>query len=79
MQMVDSFCQLYAECLWAKISASALRRCEALGRRRRQALDECDDEQEAVGEEKGAERLAGLVGQPSRQVEQTETAERRAG
>jgi hypothetical protein len=36
-------------------------------------LGECDDEQGAVEEEKGAERLAVLVGQPSRQADQTET------
>jgi hypothetical protein len=77
MQMVDSCYQESAECVWAKISASALQRHEALRRRRKQALDECDDEQGAV-EEKEAERLAVLVGQPSRQVEQRETEERRA-
>jgi hypothetical protein len=78
MQMVESCCQESGECVWAKISASALQRREALRRWRKQALDECDDEQGAVEEEKGAERLAVLVGQPSRQ-EQTETAERREG
>lgn len=79
MQMVGSCCQQCAESLWAKTSASALRRCEALRRRRKQALDECDDEPGAVEEEKGAERLAVLVGQPSRQAELKETEERRAG
>jgi hypothetical protein len=79
MQMVDSCCQECTECVWAKISASALRRCEALRRRRKQALDECDDELGAVEEERGAERRGALVGQPSRQAEQRETAERRAG
>jgi len=42
-------------------------------------LDECDDEQGAAEEEKGAERLAALVGQPSRQAEQRETGEQRVG
>jgi hypothetical protein len=79
MQMVDSCCQECTECVWAKISASALRQREALKRRRKQALDECDGERGAVEEEKGAERRAALAGQPSRQAEQTETAERRAG
>ena len=79
MQMVDSCCLECAECVWAKISASALQRREALRRQRRQALDECDDEQGGVEEERGAEKPAELVGQPSRQAEQTETAGRREG
>ena len=79
MQMVDSCCRQSAESVWAKISASALRRCEAQRRRRKQVLDECDDEQGGVEEEKVAERLGALVGQPSRQGEERETVGRREG
>jgi len=79
MQMVDSWCQRRACRVKAEISASGPRQCEALKKRRKQALDECDDEPGDVEGGKGAERLAGLVGQPSRQVEPKETAERRVG
>jgi hypothetical protein len=65
--------------MWAKISASVLRQCEVLRRLWKQVLDECDaDEQGGMEEEKEAERQAVLVGQPGRQVDQTEAEERRA-
>jgi hypothetical protein len=76
MQMVDSWRQRCACYVRAKISASGPRRREALKKRRKSALDGCDDEQGGVLEGKGAERLAELVGLPSRQVEK-ETGERR--
>jgi hypothetical protein len=41
-------------------------------------LDGCDDVREGVKGEKEEERLAGLVGQLSRQAKQKETGEPRA-